>query len=128
MRSSGSSACLIAAHHAKRLAVLGLQVFHLALPDAVLAGAGSLHGERALDQALDEGLARRRPRRGSSMSTSGETVEIAVADMADDRRDQPAVRRCRAGFRSTHSASREIGTHTSVANACAPGRSAHAAQ
>ena len=51
-------------------------------------------------------------------------VEIAVADMADDRRDQACSLRCRAGSRSTHSASREIGTQTSVANALAPGRSA----
>src|SRR3954470_13681153 len=36
------------AHHRKRRAMLGLQVFHLALPDPVLAGAGPLHRERTL--------------------------------------------------------------------------------
>ena len=52
------------------------------------------------------------------------TVEIAVADMADDRREQIVLRRCRAAVSVTHSASREIGTQTSVASASAPGRSA----
>ena len=33
------------AHGSERgLAVLGLEIFHLALADAVLAGAGSVHG------------------------------------------------------------------------------------
>ena len=32
------------------------------------------------------------------MSISGETVEIAVADMADDRRDQPVRRDVALGF------------------------------
>src|SRR5215471_16869783 len=38
----------------RRLAVLLHQILHLALPDAVLARAGALHGERAFDQALAE--------------------------------------------------------------------------
>src|SRR5580704_12985509 len=63
------------------------EIFHLALADAMLARAGASHGERPLDQALDESLdalhllavieveERRR-------------VEIAVPDMADDRRQE----------------------------------------
>ena len=45
------------------------EIFHLALADAVLAGAGAVHGERALDQALDEGLGARELV-GVAMSTS----------------------------------------------------------
>ena len=37
--------------------MLGGEVLHLALPDPVLAGAGSFHRERPLDQALVERLA-----------------------------------------------------------------------
>src|ERR1700686_3479540 len=37
-------------------AVLAGQILHLALADSVLARAGSLHGERALDQALAQPL------------------------------------------------------------------------
>ena len=43
-------------------------------------------------------------------------VEIAVADMADDRRDEAARRDVALASPSTHSASREIGTQTSVDN------------
>ena len=44
-------------------------------------------------------------------------MKIAVADVAEDRRDQPA-RAMSRWVAVTHSASREIGTQTSVANAC----------
>ena len=55
----GSSARLIAAMAASAgRAMLGREIFHLALPDAVLAGAGAVHGQRALDQPLVERLAR----------------------------------------------------------------------
>src|ERR1700722_342742 len=48
------------AHRGDRLtADLGLEVFLLALPDAVLAGASSAHRLRALDQAVHEILAAR---------------------------------------------------------------------
>ena len=40
-------------------------------------------------------------------------MEIAVADMADDRRDEPLLSMSRL-VSVTHSASREIGTQTSV--------------
>ena len=60
MMFCGSSARLIARIDVeRRRAMLGLEVFHLALADAVLAGAGAVHGERALDQPLDEGLGAR---------------------------------------------------------------------
>jgi len=40
-------------HDGERLlAVLVHEIFHLALPDAVLARAGALHGKRPLDQPL----------------------------------------------------------------------------
>src|SRR5438067_7208569 len=43
-------------HCCKRLAVLGFKVFHLSLTDAMLAGAGALHGERAFHEPLAERL------------------------------------------------------------------------
>ena len=50
-------------------------------------------------------------------------MEIAVADMADDRGDEiGAVDVARVA--SMHSARREIGTQTSVISAREPGRSA----
>src|SRR5437588_2396333 len=46
------------AHGVDRLiAEFGLEVFLLALPDAVLAGAGAAHRLRAFDQAMHELLA-----------------------------------------------------------------------
>ena len=38
---------------------LGLEVFLLALPDTVLAGAGTVHGQRPFDQALRQALCAR---------------------------------------------------------------------
>ena len=38
----------------RRLAVLGQEIFHLALADAVLAGAGAVHRQRALDQPFEQ--------------------------------------------------------------------------
>ena len=54
-------------------------------------------------------------------------MEIAVADMADDRRDQP-ISAMSASVSAMHSASREIGTQTSVDSPLAPGRSVSDAQ
>ena len=119
--SSGSKRALDRAHRGeRRLAELGLEILHLALADAMLAGAGAVHRQRALDQPFDEDRCARAISAASSMSTSSADVEIAVADMADDRRRADRSRRCRAGFRSTHSASREIGTQTSVARCARP--------
>src|SRR5579862_2838744 len=38
----------------RRLAVLGLQIFHLALTDTMLAGAGAAHRQCAVDQAFEQ--------------------------------------------------------------------------
>ena len=54
-------------------------------------------------------------------------VEIAVADMADDRREQPVASRS-AWVSPTQSASAEIGTQTSVVKTSAPGRRPRTAQ
>ena len=86
--SSGSSACLIARIAPSAAAPCSaLEILHLALPDAVLAGAGAFHGERALGQPLDEALGRGDLGRIVHVDQRAD-VEIAVADMADDRRDQ----------------------------------------
>ena len=57
-------------------AVLRFQVFHLLLADAVLARAGALHGERPLDQAVDEGLACARLRPGRPCRRAAETWKL----------------------------------------------------
>ncbi len=57
MIPSGSSACLIDAIASSTAAPCSaLKILHLALPDAVLAGTGSFHRQRALDQAVHEGV------------------------------------------------------------------------
>ena len=76
------------AHRIDRLgAELGLEIFLLALPDAVLAGAGAAHRLGALDQPVHELLAARHLV-GIVDVADQRAVEIAVADMADDRRQQ----------------------------------------
>ena len=82
----GSSACFSARMASMRLGPeLGLEIFLLALPDAVLAGAGAAHRLRALDQAMHEILAARHLLRVVDVADQ-RAMEIAVADMADDRR------------------------------------------
>ena len=113
---SGSSARLIARIARAPLAMLGHQKFHLALADAVLAGAGAVHGERPLHQAL------RHAWRGDLVGLAGSTMkqmEIAVADMADDGR-QRRLAAMSPWVSAMHSASREIGTQTSVAHPARP--------
>ena len=84
----GSSAFFSARMASMRLGPeFGLQIFLLALPDAVLAGAGAAHRLRALDQAMHELLAARHLLRVVDVADQ-RAVEIAVADMADDRRQQ----------------------------------------
>src|SRR5580658_10090615 len=79
------------AHRRKRrLAVLGQQIFHLALADAMLAGAGAVHGQRTLDQALRQRL-RASDLVGVVHVDEQRQMEVAVADMADDRRQEPAL-------------------------------------
>src|SRR6266536_1875125 len=76
------------AHRVERLwPELGLQIFLLALPDAVLTGAGAAHALRALDQAMHELLATRHLFSVVDVADQ-RAMEIAVADMTDDRRQE----------------------------------------
>src|SRR5436853_5863175 len=68
-------------------AKLGLQIFLLALADAMLAGTGAAHGLGALDQAMHELLAARHLLPVIDVAEQ-RAVEIAVADMPDNRRLQ----------------------------------------
>ena len=54
--SSGSSACLIARITSSAVAMLGRKIFHLALADAVLAGAGAVHGDGAFGEPREKFL------------------------------------------------------------------------
>src|SRR4051812_326451 len=75
-------------HHPERPgAVLELQERRLAVAHAVLAGAGAVHGDRAAHEAVVEGL---RPLELGRVVRVHEDrqVEVAVADVADDRRDE----------------------------------------
>src|SRR5262245_47147991 len=64
------------------------QAVHLAEADAVLPGAGAAHFDRAPDQALVD-LLRSRKLLGQIRVDQHQDMEIAVADMADDRRQHP---------------------------------------
>src|SRR5215475_11216088 len=70
--------------------VLRFEIFHLALPDAVLARARALHGQRAVHQAFAQRLGARRLV-GIAQVDQQREMEIAVADMAENRRHQPAL-------------------------------------
>src|SRR3984957_10831556 len=70
--------------------MLLFHVFPLLLPNPVFAGAGAAHGDGAMGKAGGEGV------RGLDLGLVLEIdergyVEIAVADMADDRRDEAAA-------------------------------------
>src|SRR3974377_37146 len=96
------------------LAVLGREIPHLALADAVLAGAGAVHRQRSLDQAFEERL---HPRLLVGVAEiDAEGAGEKVPPRTGRRRGAPsrfsAISRC---VSVTHSASREIGTQTSVA-------------
>ena len=99
------------------------QVAHLPDANAVLARAGAAHVERAVDQAFVQAA-----RLGHLLGTIGihqvEHVEVAVADVADERAGQGRLLAGRASTRTMQSARREIGTQASVVQALAPGRSA----
>src|SRR5208282_2940591 len=68
----------------RRFAVLGQQILHFALADAMLAGTCSVHRQRALDQAFEESVDARDFLFVVEVHHQPD-VEIAVADMADDR-------------------------------------------
>src|SRR5262245_59257242 len=70
--------------------ILRLKIFHLALPDAMLARARALHGECAVHQAFAQRLCARRLL-GVAQVDQQREMEIAVADMAENRRHQPAL-------------------------------------
>src|ERR1700676_2758654 len=76
------------AHGVDRLTPkLGLEVFLLALADAMLAGAGAAHRLRPLDQPVHELLSARHF--GGIIDVAQQrAVEIAVTDMTDNRRLQ----------------------------------------
>ena len=125
--SSGSSARLIARMAASAGSPCSAAIYFI-LPWPMPCSPVQVPSiaERALDQPFEQSLGAR-----DLVGIVGSTVsavEIAVADMADDRRDEAGSRRRRAGSRVTHSASREIGTQTSVDSACVPGRRRRAAQ
>src|SRR3954470_12134980 len=64
----------------RRFAQLAGEIFHLALSDAVLPGAGAVHGQRPLDQPLAQGFCRLHLRRLGRVDQQGE-VEISVPDV-----------------------------------------------
>jgi hypothetical protein len=88
------------------------QVFLLAQADAVLAGAGAVHRERAFDQPVVDRLDLAHLV-GAFGSIAKQDVEIAVADMAQDRRS--GTEASRSSLVSTCIRPvRLIGTQTSV--------------
>ena len=113
------------AHDVQRRAVLRDQVFELAHADAVLARAGSAERQRAAHHSLIEAM-----RLGQLLLVLGvedvDQVKIAVPGMADERnRDRGPLLSALVSL--MHSASAEIGTHTSVVQPFEPGRRASAA-
>src|ERR1700733_6282973 len=70
------------AHDVERRTVLGLEVFHLAGADAVLAGARAAHRQRAADHSIVEtpGLLELR---GTRRIEDVDEVEVAVAGVTD---------------------------------------------
>ena len=85
-------------HQIDGIAELLLQKCHLPLPYAVLAGACAVHGERTRVKASDEFLDDRDPFRGLVVKQD-EHMEITVAGMADDRRQQAMRLDIGLGFR-----------------------------
>src|SRR5262249_61234642 len=84
----GTELTLAAAHAVQRGSVdFGRHIFHLALADAVLAGAGAVHGESALVEAFNES-ANARDLLGIVHIDQDADMKIAVAHMADDRCQQ----------------------------------------
>ena len=84
----GSSACSIERMTSDAMAEFAFEGPHLALPDAMLAGAGPVHAQSPQVQPRDEVFCQRDVLRVVHVHQHRGVV-IAVADMADDRRDQP---------------------------------------
>jgi hypothetical protein len=70
--------------------VLALEALDLAHADAVLAGAGAAHGDRPVDQPGVGGLGTLELVRIVRVEQE-EQVKVAVADMADERCQQPCL-------------------------------------
>src|SRR5665213_303613 len=81
----GIERALDRAHHLYRFAQFADQPVLLAEPDAVLAGAGAVHGQGPLDQAAVEAFGLQQLF-GMAGIDHEDDMEIAVADMAEDRR------------------------------------------
>src|SRR4051812_18246257 len=77
--------------------MLLLQAGDLARADAMLAGAGAAHGQRAMDHALVDALGAGHLRRIVRVDHEAE-VEIAVAHMADEHGKQLRFRHIALGF------------------------------
>ena len=93
----GVEGSLDGAHEVDPVAVLCVEELNLAVADAVLSGAGAVHGDGAGDQALIE----RRGARDFVRIVRVEhhvDMEVAIADMADDRRQQPLLLDVLAGL------------------------------
>src|ERR1700716_1289023 len=89
----------------------GLEILLLALPDAVLAGAGPAHRLRALHQAMHEVLAARHLLTVVHVAHQ-RAVEIAVANVADNRRQQIEALQIR--FRFGHAISQPGNRHAHI--------------
>jgi hypothetical protein len=109
-------------HKPYSLAVLGEQEIDLAAADAVLTCAGAVERQRAMDHSLVKSFGLRHLFRIARIEHEDD-VKIAVTSMANDRagRKEAARSFCVSVM---HSASREIGTQTSVTQSCPPSRSA----
>src|SRR5690349_12746923 len=70
------------AHHRDGIAVLGDEEIHFAVADAVLAGAGAVHGDGTLHHAVIEATRLGQLLGLGRIENEGE-MKIAVADMAD---------------------------------------------
>ena len=120
MRLSGSSARLIVRITSSAGPCSASRYFILPYADAVLAGAGAAHGERAQHQPFVQ--APRFLELGRLVRIEDvEQMEVAVAGVADERRSGNGAPALSAFVSTMHSARREIGTQTSVVHARAPG-------
>ena len=97
IRLSGSSERLITRIVSMAAACSDLQAMDLAIADAMLAGAGAAHGERAIDHAVVDRWAARHLRRIVGVDQEDQ-MEIAVAHMADQGCDELCLRDILLGF------------------------------
>src|SRR5947209_3105164 len=77
------------AHEVEPSPMLDAEILHLALADAVLARAGAVHADGPKVEAPDELVGALDLARILHVDHDRQ-VEIAVADVTDDRRDEPA--------------------------------------